>query len=85
MSKIFKIKAMFVADGHLFETPASITYSAVVSRDSVRILILVAALNNLKTMVADVNHDFLSAEILEKYWIKDSPYLELNKGKYLLL
>ena len=35
LSENFRWKARFVADGHLVETPASITYSTVVSRDSV--------------------------------------------------
>ena len=39
-------KARFVAGGHLTETPASITYSSVVSRDSVRLAFLIAALND---------------------------------------
>ena len=37
LSENFRRKARFVADGHLVETPASVTYSTVVSRDSVRI------------------------------------------------
>jgi hypothetical protein len=41
----FTRKARLVAGGHLTDPPASITYSSVVSRDSVRIMFLVAALN----------------------------------------
>ena len=33
LSENFQRKARFVADGHLVETPDSVTYSAVVSRD----------------------------------------------------
>ena len=43
-----------MADGHLVETPASVTYSTVVYRDSVRILLLAAALNGLEVKGADV-------------------------------
>ena len=53
LSGKFRRKAMFVADGHLVETPAPITYSTVVSRDSIIILLLVSALNDLKIMGAD--------------------------------
>ena len=56
-------KERLVANRHLVETPASITYSTVVSRDSVRILLLAAALNDLDIMGADVQNAFLS----EKY------------------
>ena len=54
LSEKFRIKARFVFDGHLVKTPASITYSTVASRDSVIILLLVAALYYLETMGADL-------------------------------
>ena len=54
LSDNFSRKANFVSDGHLVETPASITYSTVVLRNSVRILLLAAALNDLNIMGADV-------------------------------
>jgi len=49
---IFDIKmdftaSRFVAGGHTTETPASTTYSSVVSRDTVRIHFMFAALNDL--------------------------------------
>ena len=47
LSENFKRKVIFVADGHIVETPASVTYSTVVYHDSVRILLLSAALNGL--------------------------------------
>jgi hypothetical protein len=40
-------KARFVAGGRTTENPASTTYSSVVSRDSVRIAFMFAALNDL--------------------------------------
>ena len=43
----FRWKARFCADGHKTQAPSSITYSSVVSRDSVRIMLLIAALNDL--------------------------------------
>ena len=41
-------KARHVAGGHLTETPSSMTYSSVVSRESIRIAFLLAALNGLE-------------------------------------
>ena len=40
-------KARFVAGGHMTEAPTSLTYSSVVSIDSVKIAFLIAALNDL--------------------------------------
>ena len=44
-------KARYVAGGHLTDVPTSMTYSTVVSRESVRIAFLIAALNNLNILL----------------------------------
>ena len=85
LSEKFIRKARFFADGNLFKTPASITYSTVVLRDSVRILIFVADLNNLKKMGADVQNAFLSAENLEKHWIRDGTEFGAEQGKVFIV
>ena len=43
----FTRKARFVAGGHTTYTPASITYSSVVSRESACLAFLIAGLNDL--------------------------------------
>ena len=43
-----------VAGGHTIEALAVLTYSSVVSRDSVRIALLIAALNDLKVLSCDI-------------------------------
>ena len=48
MGENFIRKARMVADGHRTEAPAALTYSSVVSRDSVRIALTIAASNDLK-------------------------------------
>ena len=45
----FRRKGRLVADGHKTTTPSSVTYSSVVSLESVRICLLLAALNDYKT------------------------------------
>ena len=47
-------KVRLVTGGHMADTPGSITYSRVVSRDSVCIAFLVATLNDLDVMSADI-------------------------------
>jgi hypothetical protein len=44
----FRRKARYFADGHKTKSPASVTYSTVVSRDSVRIILTIAVLNDLQ-------------------------------------
>ena len=64
----FTRKARFVAGGHVTDPPTSITYSSVVSRDSVRIAFLIAALNDLEVLGADVGNAYLNAEMKEKVY-----------------
>ena len=64
LGKGFRRKARLVADGHKTETPSSITYSSVVARDSVRICLLLAALNELELKGADIA--YLTAPCREK-------------------
>ena len=63
----FRRKARYVAGGHTTETPASLTYSSVVARDSVRIAFLLAALNGLDIKACDIQNAYLTADCREKY------------------
>ena len=47
-----------VAGGHTTDSPSSITYSSVVFRDSVHIAYLVATLNELDVMSADIGNAY---------------------------
>lgn len=57
----FSRKARFVAGGHMTEAPASLTYSSVVSRDSVKIAFLYGALNDLDIMACNIGNAYLNA------------------------
>ena len=56
-----------MADGHKTETPSAVTYSTVVARDSVRIMLLIAALNELDVQGGDIQNAYLSAPNKEKH------------------
>ena len=77
----FKRKARLVAGGHLTDPPASITYASVVSRESVRIAFMLAALNELDVKAADVGNAYLNADCREKVWITCGPEFGHNQGK----
>jgi hypothetical protein len=66
----FTRKARFVAGGHTTEAPSSLTYSSVVSRDSVQIAFLIAALNDLDLMSCDLENAYLVAPCCEKIWFE---------------
>ena len=61
-------KARFVAGGHMTDTQTSITYSSVVSRDSVRIAFTYAALMGMDVWVADIGNTYLNAKCRERIW-----------------
>jgi hypothetical protein len=64
----FTRKARYVAGGHMTDPPSTLTYSSVVSRDSVRIGFLLAALNDLELLAADVGNAYLNASTRERVY-----------------
>jgi hypothetical protein len=73
MGENFRRKARFVAGGHTTEVLATLTYASVVSRDSVRIALTVAALNDLQIMACDIQNPYLTADCREKKWTRAGP------------
>jgi hypothetical protein len=78
-------KARYVAGGHLTSTPAHLTYSSVVSRESVRIGFLIAALNDLDIWAADIQNAYLNAPTKEKVWFKAGDEWGEHKGKPIMV
>ena len=64
----FRRKARYVAGGHRTEVPATLTYASVVSRDTVRIALTLAALNRLEVKTSDIQNAYLTAPCAEKIW-----------------
>ena len=64
----FRRKARLVAGGHKTKAPATLTYSSVVSRESVRIALTIAALNDLEVKTSDIQNAYLTAPNAEKIW-----------------
>ena len=83
MGENFRRKARLVAGGHTTEAPASLAYSSVVSRDSVRIALTIAALNDLSVMACDIQNAYLTAQCREKIWTVAGPEFESDRGKIM--
>jgi hypothetical protein len=64
----FRHNARFVAGGHTTDTPHAMTYTSVVSRESVRVALTLAALNDLDVKMTDIENAYLTAPITEKVW-----------------
>ena len=69
----FRRKARYVARGHMTEAPAVLTYASVVSRESVRIALTLAALNDLEVKTSDIMNAYLTASVTEKIWCTLGP------------
>jgi hypothetical protein len=74
-----------VAGGHLTDVPPSMTYSTVVSRDTVRIGFLIAALNDLQVLAGDIQNAFLSAPTSEKIFFYAGDEWKADEGKVVVV
>ena len=63
------MKACLVAYGDNMVTPSSITYSSVVSKDSVSIAFLIASLNYLDICACDIKKFYLDVKCRERLWV----------------
>jgi hypothetical protein len=78
-------KARFVAGGHTTDTPHAMTYKIVVSRESVRVALTLAALNDLDVKMADIENAYLMAPLTEKVWTVLGPEFGDDAGKRALI
>jgi len=85
MGENFRRKARMVAGGHKTVTPAALTYASVVSRDSVRICLTIAALNDLKILACDIQNAYLTAKCREKIWTIAGPEFGSDAGKIMIV
>ena len=81
----FRRKARFVAGGHETDAPASMTYASVVSRESVRIALTLAALNDLEVKTGDIQNAYLTAPATEKVWTVCGPEFGADEGRKALI
>jgi Fe-S-cluster containining protein len=81
----FTRKARICARGDQTDPPASITYASVVRRESVRLGFLIAALNDLSVLSADVAGAYLNAPCAEKVHTILGPEFGDHEGKIAVI
>ena len=81
----FTQKCRLVAGGHMTNPPTIMTYSSVVSRDSVRIAFLNAALNDLDILAAAVSNAYIKATTKEKVYTRAGPEFGSKQGLLLII
>jgi hypothetical protein len=57
-----------IFDVKMADTPHAMTFTSVVSRESVRIALTLAALNDVDVKMADIENAYLTAPLTEKVW-----------------
>ena len=77
----FSRKAHLVAGGHMVEAPKSLTYASMVSKESVRIAMTLAELNDIEVKTSDVQNAYLTAPCSEKVHTTLGTEFGENKGK----
>ena len=82
--KDFRRKARYVAGGHTTEAPATLTYASVVSRETVRIALTLAALNDLDIKVSDIQNAYLRDPVKELIWMTLGPKWGPDEEKKVL-
>jgi hypothetical protein len=81
----FQQKARLVAGGHRTEAPATITYASVVSRETVRLALTIASLNDLEVKVGDVLNAYITAPVKEKVWTILGPEFGHYSGRSAII
>ena len=75
----------FVSDRHATVALALMTFSSVVSRDSIQLAFLIAALNNLDIMSVDLENAFIQVPCQEKIWFEGGIECGKDRGKVCIV
>ena len=84
MGKKFRRKARFLADEQKTKNPAAMTYSSVISRDSVWIALPIAALNDLDVLACDIYSTYITVDRRELVWVVAGPESGYEAGNNML-
>jgi hypothetical protein len=61
------------------------TFASVVSRETVRLALTIAALNDLEVKTSDVQNAYLTAPCEERIWTQLGPEFGLDQGKKAII
>ena len=81
----FRCKARLVAGGHRTEALATITYTSVVSQETMRLALTFVSLNDLKVKVGDVLNAYITAPVKEKVWTILEPEFGHDSGRSAII
>ena len=79
--KDFRHKTRLVTGGHMMKAPAIITYASIVSRETVRIALMIAALNDLDDKLRNILNAYEHAPLKKKVWTTLGPEFSKDSRK----
>ena len=83
--KDFRCKARLVAGGHMADALAAITYASIVSRETVRIALMIAALNDLEAKFGNILNAYVQAPDTDKVRTTLGPKFGKEVGKTAMI
>ena len=78
-------KARYVAGGHLTDVPSYMTYYSLVIRDNIRIVFLMAVLNNLDVLAGDIQNASVEDPTKEKIFFYVGDEWKADKDKVVIV
>ncbi len=72
-----------MAGGHWTQAPATITYAIVVSRETMRLALTFASLNDLEVKVGNVFNAYITALVKRRCGLSLDPSLDMTRAKVL--
>ena len=73
-------KVGMVACGYITNTPSIMTYASMVSRDTVRIALMMAALHDLSVRTEDIMNAYIKAPCMETFYTVLCPEFGPDEG-----
>jgi hypothetical protein len=73
-------KLLLVVGVHMTDAPATTTFASVVSRETVRITLTLAGLNDLQVKVSNIENAYITAPCTEKIWTVLGPKFGSDAG-----
>ena len=81
----FQRKARLVAGGHMTNDPDGITYSSIISHETVHLALTIASLNDLEVKAADTMNAYITAPTKEKIGMTLGPEFGNDEGKKAII
>ena len=79
------IMARFFVDGHKFDTPTSMTYTSILSKQSVKVVLMLADLNGHNVKCSDVHNSYINSKTKEIVQFWNVREFGVHKGKVVIV